>query len=95
MKKLHRCYIVGILRNNANISIYYYLVPHKTLGVKRCRAKQKWVHLQDTLNLTDQRRRIKMDESVHSDNCKKLSKEVSHAIKKDKEAYVTQQCEYS
>ena len=39
---------------------------HQTLGVKKCNAKQKWIQ-RDTLDMIDQRQKVKVQRSVHSD----------------------------
>jgi len=43
--------------------------------------------------MIDQRRKVKVQRSVHSDEYKKMSKQIKHAVKRDKEAFISQQCE--
>jgi len=64
----------------------------QTLGVKKCNAKHRWIQ-QDTLDMIEQRRKVKVDRSMHSDQYKEMSKQIKHAVKRDKEAFLNQQCE--
>ena len=47
---------------------------HQTLGVKKYNAKHGWIQ-QDTLDMIDQRRKVKTKRSVHSDEYKEMSKQ--------------------
>ena len=44
------------------------------------RSTNAWIQ-RDTLNLRDQRRKIKMKQSMHSSNYEELSKEIKHPVK--------------